>query len=402
MTYSRVAAILTVLLCLSAAGCASRPQGVLEPIAAAAKAPDASAVTMLVATSRQPSGNPATLFNGERSTTLSLTDITISIPPGRASGTVEWPRRLPPNAEREFAVTSVQQVPIADVGGWFKAHNATGHVLVFVHGFNNRYEDSVMRFAQFVHDSGANVTPVLFTWPSRARVFDYNYDRESVNFSRTAFERTLQALADNPKVTEITVMAHSMGTLLAMESLRQMAFIDGRVSPKIGNVILASPDLDVDVFGRQWNELGPDKPNFTIITSQDDRALAFSRFLSGNISRVGQIDPSAEPYKSKLEAAGMTVVDLTGLQTQDSLRHSKFAESPQIVQLLGAQIASGQPLTDSRVGLGDGLGVIVAGTVNTVGQVAAATVAAPISIAEGKDIAPPPRAQGTILDKPAE
>jgi len=84
----------------------------------------------------------------------------------------------------------------------------------------------------------------------------------------------LKALADDRSVTDVTVMAHSMGTWLAMESLRQMALQDGRVSPKISNVILASPDLDVDVFGRQWIELGPRKPKFTIIVSRDDRALA--------------------------------------------------------------------------------------------------------------------------------
>ena len=46
-------------------------------------------------------------------------------------------------------------------------------------------------------------------------------------------------------------MAHSMGTWLAVETLRQMAIRDGRVPVKIQQVILASPDLDVDVFGEE-------------------------------------------------------------------------------------------------------------------------------------------------------
>jgi esterase/lipase superfamily enzyme len=33
-------------------------------------------------------------------------------------------------------------------------------VLVFVHGFNNRFEDAVYRFAQIVHDTRADVVPV--------------------------------------------------------------------------------------------------------------------------------------------------------------------------------------------------------------------------------------------------
>jgi esterase/lipase superfamily enzyme len=57
-------------------------------------------------------------------------------------------------------------------------------VLVFVHGFNNRFDDAVYRFAQIVHDSRAPVIPILFTWPSRGelRLRAYTYDRESANY----------------------------------------------------------------------------------------------------------------------------------------------------------------------------------------------------------------------------
>ena len=56
--------------------------------------------------------------------------------------------------------------------------------LVFVHGYNNRFDDAVFRFAQLVHDTNAAVVPVLFTWPSRANALSYGYDRESAGLSR--------------------------------------------------------------------------------------------------------------------------------------------------------------------------------------------------------------------------
>jgi esterase/lipase superfamily enzyme len=381
----RLAGFFVLCLALQLAGCAGRPEGVLTPVAANTLSPQASTVTMLVATSRKPSGDPATLFSGERSPLLSLTDMEISIPPNRAVGTVEWPKRLPADPSKEFAVVRAQKLDSAKEGlTWLHKHNDDGHVLLFVHGFNNRYEDSVFRFAQIVHDSEAAVAPVLFTWPSRASVFDYNYDKESTNFSRTALERTLATIAADRGVTRITVMAHSMGTWLAMEALRQMAIRDGSLPAKIENVILASPDLDVDVFARQWWELGERKPKITIFVSQDDRALRASRLLSGGVDRVGQIDPTAEPYRTKLEEAGITVVDLTEIRSGDRLNHGKFAESPEIVRLIGTRLVAGQPLTDSNVGLGHSIGAVVAGTVGTVGNVAAATVAAPVNILEGK------------------
>src|SRR5580704_2423612 len=94
------------------------------------------------------------------------------------------------------------------------------------------------------------------TWPSRGSIFEYGYDRESANFSRDALEETLRRIARDPSVGEITVMAHSMCAWLVMESLRQMAIRDGRVTAKVQNVILASPDLDVDVCATQWRGFG--------------------------------------------------------------------------------------------------------------------------------------------------
>ncbi|MDW5316508.1 alpha/beta hydrolase [Rhizobium sp. PL01] len=383
-TLRRLAIILPLVVALS--GCGGHAKGVMQPLDLAAEPKGNAVVDMLVATSRQPSDDPATLFSGERSAHPSITDVAVSIPPGtvRTSGTVQWPKKLPPNPQTDFAVVRVKPLQtVQDGHEWVRKHGRGGHAMVFIHGFNNTYEDSVFRFAQIVHDSGADVTPVLFTWPSRAKVFDYNYDKESTNYSRTSLENTLKALVDDKNIKDITILAHSMGTWLAMESIRQMAIRDGGLPKKIENVILASPDIDVDVFSRQWAELGTRKPNFTIFVSQDDRALALSRYISGDVQRLGQINPAEEPYKSKLEESGITVVDLTKVKSTDSLNHGKFAESPEIVKLIGQRLVTGQTLTDSDIGIGDGIGALVAGTVNTVGKVAATTVSAPVDILSG-------------------
>lgn len=395
--FRRIAVTLPVILALSA--CGGHVTGVMQPLNLAAEPRGNTVVDMLVATSRLPSDDPATLFSGERSVQPSITDVAVSIPSdkARAAGTVQWPKKLPPNPETDFAVVRVQPVATVQEGhDWVRRHSAGGHAMVFIHGFNNTYEDSVFRFAQIVHDSGADVTPVLFTWPSRAKVFDYNYDKESTNYSRTSLENLLKALVEDKNVKDITILAHSMGTWLAMESIRQMAIRDGTLPKKIENVILASPDIDVDVFARQWTELGAKKPNFTIFVSQDDRALALSRYISGDVQRLGQINPAEEPYKSKLEAAGITVVDLTKVKSTDRLNHGKFAESPEIVQLIGQRLVTGQTLTDSSIGVGDGITALVAGTVNTVGKVAATTVATPVDILSGNVKPLPKKKPGDI------
>ncbi|MEY9780290.1 esterase/lipase superfamily enzyme [Sinorhizobium fredii] len=337
-----------------------------------------------MATTRAQSEEPGVLFSGERAPELSLTEIVVSVPPekNRKVGQVQWPKKLPADPTRDFSTVSVKPLdPGPEAQAWLHGHLPKNRrVLIFVHGFNNRFEDAVYRYAQIVHDSGADVAPVIFTWPSRASIFDYNYDKESTNYSRDALEELLQRASKNPSVGEITLMAHSMGSWVTVEALRQMAIRDGRVAAKITDVILASPDLDVDVFTKQMQAMGKSRPKFTLFVSRDDRALTLSRRISGNIDRLGQIDPSVEPYRSQLERAGITVLDLTALKGGDRLNHGKFAESPEVVRLLGNRLIAGQTVTDSDVGLGERVGAVALGTAQTVGSAASVAVSTPIMI----------------------
>ncbi|MBB5044347.1 alpha/beta hydrolase [Shinella fusca] len=367
---------------LALAGCAGRPEGVLVP--SGKVAPGVSTVDLLVATTRAPSRVPGVLFSGERGSDIELREIVVSIPPGgkRKVGQVQWPTKLPADPEKDFATVSVEPLDAARAGRVWLDRNLpkSRRVLVFVHGFNNRYEDAVYRFAQIVHDSKTDAAPVIFTWPSRASIFDYSYDKESTNYSRDALEELLRAVVAKPEVGEVTVMAHSMGTWLAVETLRQMAIRDGRVPKKIQQVILASPDLDVDVFGQQLRAIGEPRPHFTLFVSRDDRALTLSRRISGNVDRLGQINPAEEPYRSMLEKQGITVLDLTALKSGDRLNHGKFAESPEVVRLIGNRLIDGQTVTDSEVGLGERLGAVALGTAQTVGSAASIVVSTPIAV----------------------
>ncbi len=377
----RLAAL--ILACGVLAGC-GRPIGVLEPVAAAP--PNAARVDLLVATTRTPSHDPAVLFTGERESRVALTDMAISIPPAsqRQAGRVQWPASLPSNPETDFATLAV--TPLADASqprAWLKRHLPRNRcVLVFVHGFNNRFEDAVYGLAQIAHDSGADAAPILFTWPSRGSIFQYVYDRESTIASRDALEETLRRVARDPDVGEITVMAHSMGAWLLMETLRQMAIRDGRVTAKVRNVILAAPDLDVDVFATQWRGIGAPRPQLTVFVSRNDAALRASSRLAGNVERLGQIDPMAEPYHSALANSGIDVIDLSDVRGVDRLNHSTFAENPEVVQRIGQRLIAGETFSGSGASLGERVGGFAMGVGQTVGGAAGLALSAPIAIVD--------------------
>jgi esterase/lipase superfamily enzyme len=376
------------LLCLALtaaglAGCAS-PHGFLVPVAATA--PGTSQVEMVVATTRTRADSPAEMFSGGRDVAPSFADITVSIPPdgSRQIGDVQWPKQIPGDPATDFVTLKADIIDQPQAISSFSRlvkNTPKRQVLVFVHGFNNRFEDAVFRFAQFIHDSRVDATPVLFTWPSRGSVFAYGYDRESANYSRDALENLLRWLSKNPQVGEVSVLAHSMGNWVTLEALRQMAIRDGRIAPKIRNVILAAPDVDFDVAREQIRTMGPQKPNFTLLVSSNDRALAASQKVWG-APRLGEINPDIEPFKSDLASDKIKVVDLTTFHSQDSLNHGTFAENPEIVQLIGRSIDSGQTLTESRVGLGEKIVQATAGAATSVGQAAALVVTAPVAIVD--------------------
>lgn len=382
--------VLFALLVLSGlAACSSRPNGVL--VATHQKPPGANLVDMMVMTTRAPDReNPAAMFSGDRAPQPSFADIIVSLPPdaNRRVGEVQWPTSATPDPMREFTTVDARVLSKEEALAEFDRRirrTPKRQVLVFVHGFNTRFEEAVYRFAQISHDSAADVLPVLFTWPSRGRILAYGYDHESASYSRDSLERLLQVLVDDKNVGEISILAHSMGNWVTLEALRQMAIRDRGLPGKIRNVMLASPDVDFDVFRRQINAMGVKPSLFTIFISRDDEALAASKYVWGGESpRLGAIDPEAERYRSVLESDRIQVVDLTGISSGggDSLGHTKFAEAPAVVRSIGARLASGQALNDGQAGVGDRLGMFAAGTVSTVGAAAGAAVATPFAIVD--------------------
>lgn len=370
------------------AGCGGRPTNFLIPTGE--QFPGTSRVDILAATTRQAeNAQPGELYSGERAIGLHFADIAVSVPPDsvRKPGDVQWPESGGGNPAKEFTTISAERISKEQALERFYARlRKTKHrsVLLFVHGYNTRFEEAVYRFAQISHDAKAPAVPLLFTWPSRGRLMAYTYDRESANYSRDSLEAVLQYLVKDKSVNEVTILAHSMGNWVTMEALRQMSIRDKGIHNKIKNVMLAAPDIDVDVFRRQVASIGPKRPPFYLFVSQDDKALAISRRVWGSNARVGAVNPEQEPYKSMFAKEKIKVFDLTKEKSDDSLNHGKFANSPEVVQIIGGQLASGQTLTDSRAGLGDHLGFIATGAASTVGRAASIAVSAPVAIVDGR------------------
>jgi esterase/lipase superfamily enzyme len=342
-------------LAFVACGCASgRPsQGVLIPVAESAEG--SSRVSVLAATNRRRSTTDAgEMFSGERGEEVSYAAVSVSIPPdsARKAGQVQWPSSVPGNPQRDFVTASANHLDkrafSAAISNAAK-QSGRSRVLVFVHGFNNRFDDAVYRFAQIVHDSKAEGIPVLFTWPSRGemRLSAYAYDRESANYSRDALEQLLDTLAANPHVKEVNILAHSMGNWVTLEALRGKAIRGGKIGNKVRNVLLVAPDVDVDVFRTQIQRMGASRPRFALFVSQDDRALSLSQFIWGGMQRLGDINPEQEPYRDILAQEQITVFDLTKMEGSNG-HNRAFDDITQVVVMVRERLNDEPVVTSGR------------------------------------------------------
>jgi len=139
------------------------------------------------------------------------------------------------------------------------------------------------------------------------------------------------------------------------------AELEGRFNSagRLKNIVLASPDIDIDVFRSQLSQIDGSHRGFFVLTSSDDKALGFSRTIAGGINRVGDADPD------ELAALGVTVIDLSNIEDSSSGSHSKFAGSPEVVQLIGTGLNTsgrfGERSTGAVNDLLDGLPILVVG-----------------------------------------
>ncbi len=173
---------------------------------------------------------------------------------------------------------------------------------------------------------------MVFSWPSKAKLFDYGYDRESAMWSRDALEQVLSGLITSPAVGRLHIVAHSIGTMLTMEAIRQIYDRHGGVvAERIGTVVFASPDIDIDVFSSSIERIGPLASKITVITSTNDRALAVSSWIAGGISRVGATEQAG------LKRQGLHVIDASK-QGWGIINHDLFLSNAQIRRVIRSAI----------------------------------------------------------------
>jgi esterase/lipase superfamily enzyme len=219
-------------------------------------------------------------------------------------------------------------------------------VFIYIHGFHNTFNDAAFALAELWHFLGRVGVPLIYTWPAGyPGLFGYTYDRESSEFTVYHLREVLRLIAGFAEVEKIHLIAHSRGTDVAMAALRDLtigaraAGLDPRKQFKIHNLVLAAPDLDVDVAEQRiaGDKLELSVNRFTIYTSPADKAIGIaSKLFASPRGRVGTFgfEKMSDTTKAHLQKpkTNFAIINFPGASGSrfDSYGHSYFRNAPAV------------------------------------------------------------------------
>jgi esterase/lipase superfamily enzyme len=275
----------------------------------------------------------------------------IGVPPQHQPGQLERPGLGSEDPQKHFAVLSRRALDESVFLSELATHvsgrvGSNRDLLLYVHGFNTSYDEARFRLAQIVDDGRFGGVPVLFTWPSANSLLDYGAAKESATISRDALAKLIRKLSETPGVGRLHILAHSMGAWLTMEALRENALGGSAdLNGKLGDVMLAAPDIDLNVFRQQLARI--DHAHVFVFVAANDRALSISRSLAGDRPRLGALDPNNPSDRAALDGLGAKIYDLSR-EPSDLIGHGAYANAPEVVRTIGAQITEPR-LQDANV-----------------------------------------------------
>jgi len=142
------------------------------------------------------------------------------------------------------------------------------HVTLFVHGFNNSFEDALGRYLQIhssILDKPKLGTCVLFTWPSDGMKVGYYPDRKDARGSADELAEVLSVLFDyladrqaaamrsglKTCKAKTSIIAHSMGNYLVQKAMQAVWTRKNQplLLSLVNQLVMVAADVDNDLFG---------------------------------------------------------------------------------------------------------------------------------------------------------
>jgi esterase/lipase superfamily enzyme len=233
----------------------------------------------------------------------------------------------------------------ASADGWWRAlaHAAQaydGRVLITIHGYNESFASSTRDAADIATRTGFAGPLVHYSWPSRAEIRGYAVDENNAQYEEEYLAATLLQIAALPEVTDIRLIAHSLGNKLLLPAIEHVERHDSKAAAKLRTIIMASPDFDRRLFERKAQSalLLPERVaagrTISVYVSAKDVPIGVSRRVHA-LARLGRPDCDV-PRRDQGDArcypewpagrSGLTIVD-TSAVSQGTFGHSDYLRS---------------------------------------------------------------------------
>lgn len=161
--------------------------------------------------------------------------------------------------------------------------------LLYIHGFNNTFSLACQQAAQLSADLKVRGRTFVYSWPSAGKWNRYSADETAIEASLSHFESFMTILAESTS-GEIVVVAHSMGNRLITRYLESAAIRNDPALSRIGQVVMAAPDIDTEVFLNSHQAFSNLPILVTLYASRADIALSFSELIH-RAPRLGLMPP---------------------------------------------------------------------------------------------------------------
>jgi esterase/lipase superfamily enzyme len=280
---------------------------------------------------------------------------------------------------RAPGVVAAHEEAVASLQGEIRrrlAKTERKEVVVFIHGYNNTFNDAASATGNICRLLGPDFVCVVLTWPaggSRGAFLGYNVDIESGAFAVPDMRKAIRAIGETEGVRGVDIIAHSRGADVLASVFQQLgdeAYVSRSSitkSLRVRNIVLFAPDIDIDVASTKIFDVfsDPDAPygakknpnatipinqgsfHITMYSNPGDQALGLASSIFGSTLRLGQLDLSSWQAKALRPDPGHLVDLIEVDQDTGPFGHGYFLSNPAVgsdlVALIRYRLKPGDP-----------------------------------------------------------
>jgi esterase/lipase superfamily enzyme len=214
----------------------------------------------------------------------------INVPKKHSTGQINFTRDGRQSSHDYFKVLQAKSLSEDTIIDFLKKTKRTP--LVFVHGFNVKYQEAVLRAAQIAYDLKYQGPIILFTWPAGAGdgFFDdkmiartYENNLKNAQSSIETFKKFMSNIQRHD--LKINLVVHSMGHQVVLPALKALGD-EKSLTTFINELILNAPDFSANDFTHLIENIKTTSKRVTLYCSYNDKAMTASETYNNN-ERLG-------------------------------------------------------------------------------------------------------------------